>query len=91
MAQRIGERMFEYLTKIDERLYERYLTVERNIKSGSNSFYDSFLDMQEQFIKIVAINENIDVPATATCGQLLHIYATIKVLDFRVFIKKLRH
>ena len=33
--------MFEYLAELDPRLYERYLTVERNIKSGSNSFYDA--------------------------------------------------
>lgn len=64
--------MFEYLIKIDDRLYERYLTVERNIKSASNSFYDSYLDMQEQFVKTVAINENIEISVRATCGELLH-------------------
>ncbi len=37
--------MFAYLKMVDERLYSRYLTVERNVKAASNSFYDSYLDM----------------------------------------------
>lgn len=63
--------MFEYLSKINFRLYERYLTVERNIKSASNSFYDSYLDMQEQFIKDVLVSENIECKVNETCGAIL--------------------
>ena len=45
--------MFEYLQQIDNRIYDRYLTLEKNIKAASNSFYDSFLDLQENFLKYV--------------------------------------
>lgn len=63
--------MFEYLIHIEPRLYDRYLTVERNIKSASNSFYDSYLDMQEQFIKTVIMAVGIDFKPNETCGALL--------------------
>ena len=63
--------MFNYLIQIDPRLYDRYLTVERNIKSASNSFYDSFLDMQEQFVKTVLIAQDIELKANETCGAML--------------------
>ena len=43
--------MFEFLKQLDERLYVRYQTLERNIKAASNSFYDSFLDLQKQLKK----------------------------------------
>ena len=46
--------MFKFLQEIDGKLYQRYLTIERNVKAGSNSFYDSYLDLQEQFVKLVA-------------------------------------
>lgn len=63
--------MFEYLQELDPRLYERYLTVERNIKSGSNSFYDSYLDLQEQFLRFVITEAGLDATARETCGALL--------------------
>ena len=63
--------MFEYLIQIEPRLYDRYLTVERNIKSASNSFYDSYLDMQEQFVKTVIMAAGIDFKPNETCGALL--------------------
>ena len=63
--------MFNYLIQIDPRLYDRYLTVERNIKSASNSFYDSFLDMQERFVKTVLIAQDIELKANETCGAML--------------------
>ncbi len=63
--------MFEFLCEIDERLYERYLTLERNIKSASNSFYDAYLDMLEHFIKLAALSENIEFKANDTCGAVL--------------------
>lgn len=47
--------MFKHLQEIDYKLYERYLTLEKNIKAGSNSFYDAYLDLQEQFVKAVAV------------------------------------
>ena len=63
--------MFEYLKELDSRLYERYLTVERNIKSGSNSFYDSYLDLQEQFLRFVMTEAGLDATSRETCGALL--------------------
>ena len=63
--------MFKHLQKIDYKLYERYLTLEKNIKAGSNSFYDAYLDLQEQFIKTVAIFCNFDIKIRETCGELL--------------------
>lgn len=47
--------MFKHLQEIDYKLYERYLTLEKNIKAGSNSFYDAYLDLQEQFVEAVAV------------------------------------
>lgn len=63
--------MFEYLKQIDEKVFDRYLTVEKNIKSASNSFYDSFLNLQEAFVKIIIEKNGIDVDGHATCGELL--------------------
>lgn len=70
-SKRRKNNMFNYLIQIDPRLYDRYLTVERNIKSASNSFYDSFLDMQEQFVKTVLIAQDIELKANETCGAML--------------------
>ena len=41
--------MFGFLDRIDHNLYESYMTLERNIKARGNSFYDSYLDLQEHF------------------------------------------
>ena len=53
--------MFKHLQEIDYKLYERYLTLEKNIKAGSNSFYDAYLDLQEQFVKDVAVFCEFDI------------------------------
>ena len=63
--------MFKFLQEIDYKLYERYLTLEKNIKAGSNSFYDAYLDLQEQFVKGVAVFCEFDIKARETCGELL--------------------
>ena len=63
--------MFKHLREIDYKLYERYLTLEKNIKAGSNSFYDAYLDLQEQFVKDVAVFCEFDIKARETCGELL--------------------
>ena len=34
--------MFEKLNQISDRVFNRYVTVEKNIKAASNSFYDSY-------------------------------------------------
>ena len=51
--------MFKHLQEIDYKLYERYLTLEKNIKAGSNSFYDAYLDLQEQFVKRITSRFNV--------------------------------
>ena len=55
--------MFKFLNEIDSKLYKRYLTLEKNIESKSNSFYDSWLDLAEHFSKFVAKNEGISIDA----------------------------
>ena len=76
--------MFKFLENIDIRLYERYLTVERNIKAASNSFYDAYLDMQEQFVKLVCERIDIDISVHESCGAILK-----KEIVKDVFTKKL--
>ena len=63
--------MFTCLKAISLNLYERYLTVERNIKARSNSFYDSYLDLQEQFIKLVLAEQAFEIKVQETCGAIL--------------------
>lgn len=63
--------MFEYLQQIDNRIYDRYLTLEKNIKAASNSFYDSFLDLQENFLKYVTDENGISISPHESCGALL--------------------
>ena len=66
-----GLSVFKFLQEIDGKLHQRYLTIERNIKAGSNSFYDAYLDLQEQFVKGVAVFCGLDIKARETCGELL--------------------
>ena len=63
--------MFSFLKDLDYRLFERYRTLERNIKSASNSFYDSYLDLQEQFLRIVLENEGVETNSGNSSGSLL--------------------
>ena len=63
--------MFNFLDLIDHNLYERYLTLERNIKARSNSFYDSYLDLQEHFVKLVLAEQSFEIKVQETCGAIL--------------------
>ena len=63
--------MFNFLDSIDHNLYERYLTLERNIKARSNSFYDSYLDLQEHFVKLVLAEQSFEIKVQETCGAIL--------------------
>jgi hypothetical protein len=49
----------------------RLNTLERNIKSKSNSFYDSFLDLLEATIKYFLDENNISYDDSRTCGYLV--------------------
>lgn len=63
--------MLEFLRDIDSRLYERYLTLERNIKAGANSFYDAFLDLQEHLLKLIVRDAKIEIGNHDNCGAIL--------------------
>ena len=63
--------MFNFLDSIDHNLYERYLTLERNIKARSNSFYDAYLDLQEHFVKLVLAEQAFEITVRETCGAIL--------------------
>ena len=63
--------MFNFLDSIDHNLYERYLTLERNIKARSNSFYDAYLDLQEHFVKLVLAERAFEIKVQETCGAIL--------------------
>ena len=63
--------MFKFLENIDHNLHERYLTLERNIKARSNSFYDAYLDLQEHFVKLVLADQAFEIKVQETCGAIL--------------------
>ena len=85
--------MFSYLREIDYRLYERYRTLERNIKSGSNSFYDAYLDLQEQFLRIVLEKEGVEINTGNSSGSILknpacqNLFLTVIGVDSRTYDK----
>lgn len=55
----------------NESLTTRFNTLERNIKSKSNSFYDSYLDLLEATIKYFLDENNITYDDSRTCGHLV--------------------
>lgn len=63
--------MFTFLKEIDGRLYARYVTLERNIKAAGNSFYDAYLDLQEQFVRIALNEAGLDLGEGSSVGGLL--------------------
>ena len=63
--------MYEYLKEAQPRLYVRYLTLERNMRAASNSFYDAFLDFQEEFLRTVAAELDIGISPRESCGAIL--------------------
>ncbi len=52
-------------------LDSRFETLERNIKSKSNSFYDSYLDLLEETIKYFLIENKISFDDSRTCGYIV--------------------
>lgn len=55
----------------NDSLTMRFNTLERNIKSKSNSFYDSYLDLLEATIKYFLDENNIAYDDSRTCGYLV--------------------
>lgn len=66
-------------------LNSRFETLERNIKSKSNSFYDSYLDLLEETIKYFLIENGVDFDESRTCGFIVK---TEEAKDF--FFNKLK-
>lgn len=52
-------------------LNSRFETLERNIKSKSNSFYDSYLDLLEETIKYFLTENNVIFDDSRTCGFIV--------------------
>ncbi len=63
--------MYEYLKNLGSGINARYLTVMRNVRSASNSFYDSYLDLLEETIKSIADHFEFEYDANITCGHLV--------------------
>lgn len=55
----------------NDSLTTRFNTLERNIKSKSNSFYDSYLDLLEATIKSILDENKINYDDSRTCGYLV--------------------
>lgn len=55
----------------NDSLTSRLATLERNIKSKSNSFYDSYLDLLEATIKYILDENNILYDDSRTCGYIV--------------------
>ena len=55
----------------NDSLTTRFDTLERNIKSKSNSFYDAYLDLLEATIKYFLDENNITYDDSRTCGYLV--------------------
>lgn len=62
-------------------VYQRYLTLEKNIKSNSNSFYDSFLDLLEATVKFILDDKGIEYDYSKPCGYILN---SDQVKDFYI-------
>lgn len=63
--------MSTVFSELPTRVYERYITVERNIKAASNSFYDSYLDLLEELVKAVAEEYSLELGGKRTCGEMM--------------------
>lgn len=66
-----GDFMYEFLKVLDESINSRYLTVMRNIRSSTNSFYDSYLDLLEETMKSIADRFKFEYEDNITCGHLI--------------------
>ena len=56
---------------LNDSLTMRFNTLEKNIKSKSNSFYDSYLDLLETTIKYILDENNVEYDKSRTCGFLI--------------------
>ena len=64
--------MYQELTDLDVSIKARFVTLEKNIKSKSNSFYDAYLDLVECVTKYIACELDVKIPFNFTCGKILN-------------------
>jgi hypothetical protein len=62
---------FQGLKQFEPRLFERYQTLERDVKSGSNSFFDALGDLIDNYLKVVAVRVNIELDPIFSSGKIL--------------------
>ena len=55
----------------DELINNRYNTLIKNIKNGTNSFYDSYLDLLECTIKYLLDKYSVKYNTSSTCGAII--------------------
>ncbi len=53
--------MLDYLELLDEQLGRRYRTLENNLRSASNSFYDSYREVVLEFVRLVYRREGLRI------------------------------
>ena len=63
--------MFKFLFDLDPRLFERYQTLERNVRAESDSFYDSYLALLEHLVRYICSELEISENERESCGNLL--------------------
>jgi len=53
--------MFEYFEILDEQLGKRYRTLENNLRSASNSFFDSFREVVQELVRVIYRREGLRI------------------------------
>jgi len=72
--------MFEYFAELDNNLYNRFKTLEKNMRSASNSFYDSYREVVEEFCKVVCRNSGLNADGNTRLNNLINSDAFCTVL-----------
>jgi len=63
---------FDHLQQFGSAVVARLNTLIRNVEASSNSFYDSYLDLQESFTKEVLASSGYQLDGSKNSGYLLH-------------------
>lgn len=79
---------FEFLKYINMRVYERYQTLEKNIKASSNSFYDSYLDLEEELIRYILFDFDIEINTRRSFGEILRINEVKELLLSTLYLNE---
>ncbi len=72
--------MFGYFIEFDIEVYNRYATLENNLRSASNSFYDSYRATVESFLKYVRNKYNVNTDGRDGIQALLNNDNLLQVL-----------